>query len=82
VSFIRPGEQDSDIYAYPAECADGREVFICCGPHLHTKQAVRAHFDQHRADGYCVPDEAYRRLDEWDRVAAEWDVVQRTGRWS
>lgn len=76
MSFIRVGEQDSDVYVYPGEYSNGVEYFMCC-ERLATKDDMVDHLLGHRAIGDRVPDEAFDRLAEWDRIETEWDVLNR-----
>jgi hypothetical protein len=76
MSFIRPGELDSDVYVYPVEYSNGVEGFMCCEV-LSTKDDMVDHLLAHRHYGDCVPDEAFDRLAEWDRIALEWAVLNR-----
>lgn len=76
MSFIRIGEQDSDVYVYPGSYADGREYFMCCEP-LDTKDELRRHLLDHLAKGDCVPERAFDEMDAWDS-----DVVALLSEWA
>jgi hypothetical protein len=66
MSFIRAGEQGSDVYVYPAEVKDGSEVYVCCWP-MSTKRRMAAHLRWHVEAGDCVPQKTFDELEAWDR---------------
>lgn len=64
MSFVRAGEDGSDVYVYPGEYADGREYFMCCEP-LATKDEMEMHLLNHVAAGDRVPESAFDKLAAW-----------------
>lgn len=79
MSFIRAGEQGSDVYVYPGEYSSGLEYFQCC-ERFDTKGEMFDHLVEHRAAGECVPDVTFARLAEWDRVQLGFEAMMRAGR--
>lgn len=74
MSYVRFGEDESDVYVY-LDC-DG--YLCCCACRLgeawqhYSTEACLAHLDAHRAAGHCVPDHCIEGLkahasenDEW-----------------
>jgi hypothetical protein len=83
VSFIRFGEQGSNVYVYPGTFKDGRDYYDCCGCSLdddgarfEAKSDMRKHLLDHRAAGDVVPDRAFDELEAWD-----FDVAEKLGEW-
>lgn len=62
MSYCRNNGDDSDVYVIPTErglvCYTHNEPFECG----HDPAAMIAHLEQHRADGYKVPEYAFERL--------------------
>lgn len=69
MSYIRFGEAGSDVYVYP----DIKGSICCCGCPLadtpwgsinfSTTADALEHLRLHRAQGHCVPDRAFERLE-------------------
>lgn len=56
MSYVRFGQDESDVYVYPTEIGTRRAVHCCCCLNAYTTSDAVAHLQEHLAAGDVVPE--------------------------